>query len=51
MQQGARVALTPSLEKVTETLCGSFEKDRKKFLSGESGPWLELALERHSPEL
>ena len=41
----------PSLEKVTETLCGSFEKDRKKFLSGELVPWLEHVLERHNPEL
>ena len=35
---------------MTKSLCQSFEKDRKKFLSGEGGLWLERELERYSPE-
>ena len=40
----------PSLEKVTESLRRSFEEGRQRFLSGKGVPWLEHALERHSPE-
>ena len=40
----------PSLKKVTKSLRQSFEEGRQKFLSGEGVPWLEHALERHSPE-
>ena len=40
----------PSLEKVTESLHQSFEEGREKFLSGGGVPWLEHALDRHSPE-
>ena len=38
------------IEKVTEDLCQSFEKDRQRFLCGEGVPWLEHELERYSPE-
>ena len=40
----------PSLEKVTESLRQSFEEGRQKFLLGDGVPWLEHALDRHSPE-
>ena len=40
----------PSLEKVTESLRQSFEEGRQRFLSGNGVPWLEHALDRHSPE-
>ena len=40
----------PSLEKVTESLHRSFKDGRQQFLSGGGVPWLEHALERHSPE-
>ena len=40
----------PSLEKITESLKRSFEKHRQRFLLGEGVPWLEHALEWHSPE-
>ena len=39
----------PSLEKVTESLCRLFKEGRQEFLSGKGVPWLEYALERHSP--